>query len=190
MRRTRRWGAALATGLAAVLAATLPGTASAEVVDRGVVEEDLTETFEDFCGADGLTVEVRTLFRVSYTVVARRPGTDPYFLNRIRVEQTFTNPATGAVATATETTVNKDLAIRRDGDLLTILVLATGNATVRDATGKAIARNPGQTRFEVVIDDNGTPEDPDDDVEVSFEVVKGSTGRSDDFCAALVGALG
>ena len=55
--------------------------------------------------------------------------------------------------------------------------------------GKAIARNPGQTRFELVFDDGGTPADPLDDVELDFRVVKESTGRSDDFCTAAVAAL-
>ena len=37
-----------------------------------------------------------------------------------------------------------------------------------------------------MIDDNGTPNDPNDDFEVSSEQIKGSTGRSDDYCAAIV----
>jgi hypothetical protein len=38
-----------------------------------------------------------------------------------------------------------------------ILVLATGNAVVRGPDGKAIARNPGRTRFEALIDNGDTP---------------------------------
>ena len=49
--------------------------------------------------------------------------------------------------------------------------------------------NPGQVRFRVVVDTHGTPSDPDDDVELSFEQIKGSTGRTDDFCADVVPAL-
>ena len=56
--------------------------------------------------------------------------------------------------------------------------------------GKAIARNPGQIRFEVLVDHAGTPADPSDDVFLAdLGLVKGSTGRSDDFCAAAVPAL-
>ena len=53
-------------------------------------------------------------------------------------------------------------------------------------------RDPGQFRFALDIDYNGTPGDPSDDVEVpdSFRVVRDSTGRKDlagrDFCADLV----
>jgi hypothetical protein len=74
---------------------------------------------------------------------------------------------------------------------LTILVLATGNDVLYGPDGKAIARNPGQIRFEVLIDHGGTPTDPlDDEFVADLGVVKGSTGRSDDFCAASVTALG
>jgi hypothetical protein len=97
---------------------------------------------------------------------------------------------TDEFVTARENTLSKDLTIDRDGNLLTITVLATGNATLRDSDGTAIARNPGQTRFRFVIDDNGTPTNFEDDEEISFEIVKPSTGRSDDFCEAIVGALG
>ena len=55
---------------------------------------------------------------------------------------------------------------------------------------KAIARNLGQIRFEILIDHGGTPNDPsDDEFLADLGVAKGSTGRSDDFCEAAVPAL-
>ena len=70
------------------------------------------------------------------------------------------------------------------------IILATGNAVLYGEDGKAIARNPGQIRFELLFGDNGTPDDPFDDVLLAdLGLVKGSTGRSDDFCAAAVPAL-
>ena len=39
------------------------------------------------------------------------------------------------------------------------------------------------------IDHGGTPTDPSDDEFLAEELVKGSTGRSDDFCEAAVPAL-
>ena len=42
-------------------------------------------------------------------------------------------------------------------------MLGTGNSTLTGTDGKAIARNPGQTRWEILIDNNGTPQDPTDD---------------------------
>ena len=71
----------------------------------------------------------------------------------------------------------------------TVIVLSTGNATLYDGSGKAIGRNPGQVRFEFLVDHNGTPGDPSDDVGISEALIKGSTGRTDDFCEALVPAL-
>jgi hypothetical protein len=56
--------------------------------------------------------------------------------------------------------------------------------------GKAIARNPGQVRVELLVDNGGTPTDPSDDGELEFvRVVKESTGRTEDFCAAAVPVL-
>jgi hypothetical protein len=73
---------------------------------------------------------------------------------------------------------------------LTILVMGTGNAVAFDEDGKAIARNPGQIPFELLIDNGGTPQDPsDDEFLADLGVVFGSTGRNDDFCEAVVPAL-
>jgi hypothetical protein len=73
---------------------------------------------------------------------------------------------------------------------LTILILATGNDVLYGPDGKAIGRNPGQIRFEILVDHGGTPTDPsDDEFLANLGAVKGSTGRSDDFCEAAVPAL-
>jgi hypothetical protein len=42
--------------------------------------------------------------------------------------------------------------------------------------GKAIARNPGQIRFEIDVDHGGTPNDPSDGEELDSRIVKESTG--------------
>jgi hypothetical protein len=86
---------------------------------------------------------------------------------------------------------DKDQRVTDNGDgTLTILVLATGNAVLYGEEGEAIARNPGQIRYELLIDHGGTPNDPSDDEFVEFlGEVKGSTGRSDDYCAAAVPVL-
>ena len=96
----------------------------------------------------------------------------------------YTNRANGKTVTLTTRVVNKDLRVTDNGDgTLTILVLATGNDVLYGPDGKAIGRNPGQIRFEILIDHAGTPADPSDDVFLAdLGVVKGSTGRSDDFC--------
>ena len=40
-----------------------------------------------------------------------------------------------------------------------------------------------------MVDHGGTPTDPSDDTEISFTQIKDSTGRTDDYCEAAVGAL-
>ncbi|MGH9289999.1 MAG: hypothetical protein ACRD0V_17180 [Acidimicrobiales bacterium] len=103
----------------------------------------------------------------------------------------FTNQANDNAVTEKVTTLFKDLRVTDNGDgTLTILVLATGNTVVSGPDGKAIARNPGQVRFEVLIDNGGTPSDPSDDEFLEFlRDVKDSTGRTDDFCEAVVPVL-
>ena len=68
---------------------------------------------------------------------------------------------------------------------LTAPLLATAHASAR-AERQGDRARPGQVRFRFVIDDNGTPSNPDDDFEVSSELIKLSTGRSDDYCDAIV----
>ena len=86
---------------------------------------------------------------------------------------------------------DKDQRVTDNGDgTLTILVLTTGNEVLYGEDGKAIARNPGQLRFEFLVDHGGTPTDPSDDEFLEFlGVVKDSTGRNDDFCEAGVPIL-
>jgi hypothetical protein len=91
---------------------------------------------------------------------------------------------------STVNAINKDLRVTDNGDgTLTILILSTGRAVIYNSDGKAIGRNSGQVRCELVVDHGGTPSDPSDDTEISFEVVKESTGRTDDFCEVAVPAL-
>jgi len=102
----------------------------------------------------------------------------------------LTNLANGKSLTSFARVTDKDLRVTDNGDgTLTVLILATGNAVLYGEDGKAIARNPGQIRIELLVDHGGTPNDPSDDEVLSEELVKGSTGRSDDFCEAAVPAL-
>jgi hypothetical protein len=190
---TTRAGRVLAVGIAAGIAVTALGAApaGARPVDRGPIFEEFSETFTNFCDVPGLTIEVDTVFEGRYMFNSRKPGTAPYYLENSSIETVYRN-AQGDVVTEHQRVLSKDLKITDNGDgTLTILVLATGNATVTGPDGKAIARNPGQVRFELLYDHNDTLEDPSDDVFLAdLGVVKGSTGRSDDFCAAVVPILG
>jgi hypothetical protein len=113
-----------------------------------------------------------------------------YFAQHVTRRDVVTNLANGRSVTALIRFLEKDLRVTDNGDgTLTIVVFATGNAVLYGPDGKAIARDPGQIRFELLVDHGGTPNDPDDDELLDFRVLKDSTGRSDDFCAAAVPAL-
>ena len=191
MRRlhTLRLSAILALGAsAAVMLAT---AASAKVIVRETTHEEDTFVLNNFCDVEGLTVV--DAFVGDFRVRAVPHGRDrlAYFLERGKVTQVFTNPATGKSVTAVAKFIEKDLRVRDNGDgTLTITTLSTGNGVVYGEDGKAIARNPGQIRLQFIVDHAGTPADPDDDVFLAdLGIVKDSTGRNDDFCAAVVPAL-
>jgi hypothetical protein len=183
--------------VAAVLAMTttmvlsLAGNTSAKVLERDSFHDEFSERVRNFCDVSGLTVRQDFTIDGRFSIKSRGSQQLPYFQQHGRVRVVTTNVATGEFVTEVSRTLEKDLHITNNGDgTLTILVLATGNAVVYDENGKAIARNPGQVRFELLIDHGGTPKDPADDEFIEFlGIVKESTGRSDDFCTAVAPAL-
>ena len=191
MRHSRklRLGAILALG--ATAAVTLATAASAGQVVRETFHEEGTFVLEDFCDVPGMTVDVAFIDDGRLFTVPHGPDGLAYFHLNATFTNVLTNPANGRSVTERVTLIDKDLRVTDNGDgTLTILVLVTGNATQYGEDGKAIARNPGQVRFEILIDHNGTPTDPSDDEFIAdLGLVKGSTGRSDDFCEAVVPAL-
>jgi len=177
--------------LVLALALAVTATASAGNVLKETIHDERTIVLEDFCDEAGLTVELALSLDIRLQVASRGRDRLDYFLQHGTRTEVLTNLANGRFVTSTARNIEKDLRITDNGDgTLTILVLATGNAALYGADGTALARNPGQTRFELVIDQAGTPGDPFDDEVVSQTVVKESTGRSDDFCTAAVAALG
>ena len=176
--------------LVATAAAMLAVAASAEPLLQERFHHEGTFVDRDFCGA-GLAVD--GTFVADGRVLAVAHGSDglAYFLERLTLTVTYTNNANGKTVTFDVTRVTKDLRVTDNGDgTLTILILATGNDVLYGEDGKAIARNPGQVRFEILVDHGGTPTDPfDDEFLADLGLVKGSTGRSDDFCEAAVPAL-
>ena len=83
------------------------------------------------------------------------------------------------------TDIHKDLSLVDDPEAgtLTIVVLLTGGNLTYGNDGKLIAKNSGQVRFEIVYDYVN-------DVELSNELVFGSTGTNEDFCAAVLSDWG
>lgn len=188
-RSSARWlGVVLVGATAAVMTTGLPATA--KPLEKGTFTETFAFQEADFCGVEGLNVE--GMGEISGRFLLNAKAGLPSGKQNTRLTRTVTNPATGLSATDTAVVLEKDLKVTDNGDgTVTILVLATGNATlVSDSSGKVIARNPGQIRYQIVIDLGGTPLDPSDDEFVEFlGFVKESTGRNDDFCAAAVAAI-
>jgi hypothetical protein len=181
----------VASALAVAASWSMNGVAEAAPFDHSEFHDEFSVTVTDFCDVPNLTVQIDG--SADGTSLVKPQGQDRlvYFMDHVHVDRVLTNVDTGAAIRDEERTVSKDLQIVDNGDgTLTITVLATGNYVMYDAAGKAIARNPGQSRFRFIVDHGGTPADPRDDVELAdLGVVKGSTGRSDDFCAAAVAAL-
>lgn len=185
----RRW--AIAAAAAAALAASVVAAPAATARPIENVRFTEVDSFTDtnFCDA-GITVQIDSTSEVHILLNSRKPGTAPYFKANVGAVTTYTGP--GGVVTEHVRIVDKDLKITDNGDgTMTILVLATGNAAAYGEDGKAIARNPGQVRYEVLIDYGADIADPSDDEFLEFlGEVKGSTGRSDDFCSAVVPIIG
>ncbi|HVD26804.1 MAG TPA: hypothetical protein VNB86_12525 [Gaiellaceae bacterium] len=182
MRRLLLATALMASVVLAVSAQAEPGRVVTETVHL-----DNLNTIEGFCDTD---MVVQSHFVADLKIKAMPRGSEGliYFATRLRATETFM--ANGKTVVSTVNAIDKDLRVTDNGDgTLTIITLSTGNAVIYNSDGKAIGRNPGQIRFEIVVDHGGTPTDPTDDTEISFEVVKESTGRTDDFCEAMVPAL-
>ncbi|MGI8433607.1 MAG: hypothetical protein ACR2LE_02570 [Nocardioidaceae bacterium] len=147
---------------------------------------------DNFCGVPGLVVDGS--FTVDGSFLARLQGRDSVFygMDHTRVVIVYTRRATGQTATDIQPrTTSKDLKITNNGDgTLTIVQLLTGGERTYGDEGKLIAKNSGQVRFRIVVDYNGTLSNPDDDTELSSELVFGSTGTNDDFCSATLADWG
>ncbi len=170
---------------------TLAGGATAKPLEHTDFHEESTEIFDDFCDVPGLTVQRDQVVDGRVLVNPHGPDGLAYFHGNVKVNSVYTNVANSNFVTEVGHFVDKDLRVTDNGDgTLTILVLQTGPFAAFGPDGKAIARDPGQIRFEFLVDDGGTPADPSDDEFLAFlGQVKGSTGRTDDFCAAVVPVL-
>ncbi len=173
----KAWTAALA---ALIATAVLASSAGAGQVERFTIHHEYDFEAQRFCDVPGLTVQIAGSLDIRGQIVPHGRDRLQYFLSHGVQTETLTASGTSLVSVAN---VNeKDMRVTDlGGGWVEVLILATGNATLYDETGKAIARNPGQTRFVIVFDAYGN--------EVSREVVKESTGRSDDFCDAAVEAF-
>ncbi len=184
-----RFIAVAAIGASAWLAA---GPALAQKVTSETFHDEGSFTNNNFCDVRGLVVDGH--FTVDGRFLGRLQGRDSVFygMENTRVVTVYTRRATGQTATDIQPrTTSKDLRITNNGDgTLTIVQLLTGGDRTYGDAGKLIAKNSGQVRFKIVVDYNDTLSNPDDDTELSSEMIFGSTGTNDDFCAAVLADWG
>jgi hypothetical protein len=165
--------------------AVLVGNASAKPIFEESFHDQGSLVHEDFCGVEGLTVQETFVIDGKVRAVSHGPDGFAYFLEHVKETSVLTNPDGKSVTFVRTGSSSKDLKVTDNGDgTLTTLVRVVGNDVLYGSDGKAIARDPGQSRFEVLSDHGGTPTDPSDDEVIAVERVTESTGRTDDFCAA------
>ena len=179
----------LITGLAvASLAASTP--ANAQPIDKGHFHDVFTSDVYD---CDGTPAQDSVDVSGNFVFNQRGSSPFPYYRESVHGTVVTTNLKTGGTYTNVFTANTRDHTIVDNGDgTITITDFASGGSRFYDTDGNFVLKDPGQVRFAVDIDYNGTPGDPSDDVDVpdSFRVVRASTGNSDfsdrDFCADLV----
>jgi hypothetical protein len=192
MRATKLFGTVVVTAGLTVASIAVAGAAWAgPPLEHVKFHEETTEIVEDFCDVPGLTVRLDRVLDGKFLAKTRGPDDEPFIVEHQTLDDVWTNPANGNAVTVRSNGIAKihELTVNPDGTI-SVIQLATGNFVAYGPDGKAIARNPGQVRVELLFDDAGTPDDPFDDVFLGVvRVVKESTGRSDDFCAAAVPVL-
>jgi hypothetical protein len=181
-------GLAVASLAASTLVTSTPATA--RPIDKGHFHEVSTSDVYDCEGT-----LAQDSVDVSGNFVFNQRGSSPFPYYRESVHGTIvtTNLKTGGTYTNVFAVNTRDHTIVDNGDgTITITDFASGGSRYYDTHGNFVLKDPGQVRYAVDIDYNGTPGDPNDDVEVdgSFRIVRASTGNSDfsnrDFCADLV----
>lgn len=181
------------TAVIGVLAVLLGGVlgappASAAPLENGRFHDVLDEDFD----CDGTPTHQGGDVYGQFTFIQRGSGL-AYFRASVRGTVVFTNTLTGGTYTNIFAANSRDLEVTDNGDgTLTILVQGSGSSRWYDKDGRFVLSDPGMFRGTILIDTMGTPDDPFDDAEIenSFVLVKGSTGRNDtegrDFCEDLV----
>ena len=180
----------LITGLAVAGAVLVSTPATARPIDKGHFHDVFTSDVYD---CDGTPAQDSGDISGNFVFNQRGSSPFPYYRESVHGTVVSTNLETGGTYTNIFTANSRDHTIVDNGDgTITITVFASGGSRFYDTNGKLVLRDPGEVRFAFDIDYNGTPGNPDDDVEVpdSFRIVRDSTGRNDlvgrDFCADLV----
>src|SRR5262245_10839118 len=163
--------------------------ATAQPIDKGHFHEIFTGDVYD---CDGIPAQDSFDVSGNFVFNQRGSGPFPYYRESIHGTAVTTNLETGGTFTNLFTSNSRDHTIVDNGDgTITITTFRSAGSRFYDADGNFVLKDPGQVRVAFDIDYNGTPGNPDDDIEIpgSFRIVRSSTGNSDfsqrDFCADL-----
>jgi hypothetical protein len=172
-------------GLAALALVSSIAPAAAEPIEHGAHQHEVDSFVQEgFCGDLMARIDVDQ-FR-SFLVRAQGSEGLVYFQENVHGTVSITNLATGKAFTNVATFVSKDLKVTDNGDgTLTIVSVLNGNFKTYAPDGSLLYRDTGQEKDVTLIDDGGTPTDPNDDEVISSERVK-DTGwvfaEGRDFC--------
>lgn len=186
MTRTAR--ALLALGLAAGAAVGSVGTASAATPSVDHYAYDLSFDIPNLCGS-GLDVHGHAVGRET-DMVRTNSGGFPLFSSKTTGYTVYTSGAHRA--SVRYAGPEQDLRVVDKGDgTITVYTSLTGAAVVFDSSGRQAYREAGRLLITTVLDDKGTPSNPDDDVVLSENVVtSGPKGDGEtSLCNAVVAVL-
>ena len=172
--------------IAGTVLAVAPATA--QPIDKGHFHDVFTDPPFD---CDGTPAQQSGDISGNFLFNQRGSSDFPYYRESVHGSVVFTNLDTGGTYTNVFTGNSKDQTIVDNGDgTITITTFAAGGSRWLDQNGTLVLKDPGEVRFAIDVDYNGTPGNPDDDQEVadSFRIVRDSTGVNivdRDFCADL-----
>jgi len=180
-----RLAATIAAAALAAAALTAPSSATAAPIEHGKFHDVETDVFT--CESNGLPVGVVDDISGSFLLNQRGSSAFPYYRESVHGTTTWTNLNNGGTFTNVFTSNFHDAKITDNHNgTITIDFYGAGGSRYYDNAGKLVLKDPGNIRFRTVVDYNGTPANPGDDIELSFEVIRPSTGRTDtngrDFC--------
>jgi len=176
----------IALGLAAAAVLAVPAAAGAKPLEHDHFHEEEHETIVD-CG---LTLQFDRVLDGHFLFNPHGPDGLAYGGEQLRGTDTFTLP-NGHTFVVTFSFASRDLRVTDNGDgTLTILAQSAGNFVASGSHSPIVLRSTGIQRVELRVNHAGTPTDPSDDEQLEFlGIIKGPTGRTDDFCEAVVPVL-
>ena len=136
--------------------------ASARQIDIGPIDEVVTDEDENFCGDEALTVEFVTTGSAG-SMWSRTAATSFRIRSQLQVHDVVTHLDNGNSVTSTATVRDKDQRVTDNGDGRSRSLSSLPAMRCIRAGRQGDREEPGQVRFEILINNNGTPTNPEDD---------------------------